>query len=166
MNLTYFNLNFTYLNLNLTYFNFNLTHFNLNFAHYNLKFTYLNLRLKRCSTAPLQGKIYYSKRIYIFYFFWDFIFRFTFRIVIFFWIFNVPFHWNFNSILRRDHQKNFLWASRLWIGRRREPILGYVPKNDEKKNLVHKGFIQRTLNINLQYYVNSANSLHLSSVLR
>ena len=28
--------------------------------------------------------------------------------------------------------KNFLWASRLWVGRRKEPILGYVPKNDEK----------------------------------
>ena len=51
----------------------------------------------------------------------------------------VPFHWNFNSILRRDHQKIFLWASRLWVGRRKEPILGYVPKNDEKNNLVHKG---------------------------
>ena len=25
------------------------------------------------------------------------------------------------------------------IGRRKEPILGYVPKNDEKENLVHKG---------------------------
>ena len=24
---------------------------------------------------------------------------------------------------------------RLWVGRRQEPILGYVPKNDEKKNL-------------------------------
>ena len=32
-----------------------------------------------------------------------------------------------------------LWASRLWVGRRKEPILGYVPKNDEKKNSVHKG---------------------------
>ena len=31
-------------------------------------------------------------------------------------------------------KKNFLWASRLWVGRRKEPILGYVPKNDEKKN--------------------------------
>ena len=49
-----------------------------------------------------------------------------------------PFHQNFNSILRRDRQKNFLWASRLWVGRRKEPILGYVPKNNEKKNSVHK----------------------------
>ena len=24
---------------------------------------------------------------------------------------------------------------------RKEPILGYVPKNDEKNNLVHKGLI-------------------------
>ena len=45
----------------------------------------------------------------------------------------VSFHRNFNSILRRDHQKKFLWASRLWIGRRKEPILGYVLKNNEKK---------------------------------
>ena len=29
--------------------------------------------------------------------------------------------------------------SRLWVGIRKEPFLGYVPKNDEKKNLVHKG---------------------------
>ena len=28
--------------------------------------------------------------------------------------------------------------SRLWVGRRKEPILGYVPKNDEKKNSVHE----------------------------
>ena len=28
------------------------------------------------------------------------------------------------------------------VGRRKDPILGYVPKNDEKKkNLVHKGLI-------------------------
>ena len=25
------------------------------------------------------------------------------------------------------------------VGRRKEPILGYVPKNDDKNNLVHKG---------------------------
>ena len=31
-------------------------------------------------------------------------------------------------------RKNFLWGSRLWVGRRKEPILGYVQKNDEKKN--------------------------------
>ena len=39
----------------------------------------------------------------------------------------------------RDHQKFFLWTSRIWVGRRKEAILGYVPKNDEKKNLVYKG---------------------------
>ena len=37
----------------------------------------------------------------------------------------------------RDHRKNILWASRLWVGRRKEPILGYVPKNDEKKEFMH-----------------------------
>ena len=51
----------------------------------------------------------------------------------------VPFHRNFNSILRRYIQKNFLWASRLWVGRRKEPILGYVPKNDEKRIWSIKG---------------------------
>ena len=63
----------------------------------------------------------------------------------------VLFHRNSNSILRTDHQKNFRWASHLWVGRRKEPILGYVPKNDEEKNLVLKG-----LNItNLQLLANS-----------
>ena len=45
----------------------------------------------------------------------------------------------FDFNLRRDHQKNFLWASRLWVGSHKEPILGYVPKNDEKKNSGGKG---------------------------
>ena len=49
--------------------------------------------------------------------------------------FSKTFDFNF----RRDHQKNFLWASRLWVGRRKELILGYVPKNDEKKNSGGKG---------------------------
>ena len=44
-----------------------------------------------------------------------------------------------DSKIRRDHQKNFLWASRLWVGRRKEPILGYVSKNDEKKYSGIKG---------------------------
>ena len=51
----------------------------------------------------------------------------------------VPFHRNFNSILRKDHQKNFLWASRIWVGRQKETILGYVPKNDEKRIWLMKG---------------------------
>ena len=80
----------------------------------------------------LEGAFSISKRI---------------KIAIPFWPFNaqedtgVPFHWNFNSILRRDHLKNFLLPSRLWVGRRKEPILGYVPKNDEKNNLVREGLI-------------------------
>ena len=36
---------------------------------------------------------------------------------------------------RRDHQKNFLWASWLWVGRRKKPILGYVPKKKTKKRI-------------------------------
>ena len=42
---------------------------------------------------------------------------------------------NFNFSLRRDYQKKkkFLWASHLWVGRWKEPIFGYVPKNNEKK---------------------------------
>ena len=53
----------------------------------------------------------------------------------------------FDFNLRRDHQKNFLWASRLWVGRRKEPILGYVPKNDEKKNSGGKGLKEFYQNI-------------------
>ena len=48
-------------------------------------------------------------------------------------------------ILKRDHQKNFLWSSRLWIGRRKEPFLGYVPKNDKKKKSAGKKLISITL---------------------
>ena len=40
----------------------------------------------------------------------------------------------FNFNLGRDPQINFLWPSRLRVGRRQEPILSYVPKNDERKN--------------------------------
>ena len=36
-------------------------------------------------------------------------------------------------------KKNFLWASLLEVGRRKEPILGYVPKNDENSNSGIKG---------------------------
>ena len=35
--------------------------------------------------------------------------------------------------------KKFLWASRLWVGRWKEPILGYDSKNYEKKNSGSKG---------------------------
>ena len=52
-------------------------------------------------------------------------------------LFSKTFDFNF----RRDQQKNFLWASRLWVGRRKEPILGYVSKNDEKNNSGGKGLI-------------------------
>ena len=41
----------------------------------------------------------------------------------------------FDFNLRSDHEKNFLWASRLWVGRRKEPILGYVLKNYNKKRI-------------------------------
>ena len=50
---------------------------------------------------------------------------------------------NFDFKIRRDHQKNFLWTSRLWVSRRKEPILGYVPKNDENKNSGSKGLTNR-----------------------
>ena len=46
-------------------------------------------------------------------------------------------------LLQLDNQENFLLASRLWVGRRKEPILGYVPKKRQKIiNLVHKGLTQ------------------------
>ena len=40
----------------------------------------------------------------------------------------------FRFQFKKGSSKNFLWASRLWVGRRKEPILGYVPKNYKKKN--------------------------------
>ena len=30
--------------------------------------------------------------------------------------------------IRRDNGKNFLWAPSLWVGRRQEPILGFISK--------------------------------------
>ena len=57
----------------------------------------------------------------------------------------VPFHRNFNSILRRDHQKNFLCASRICVGRGKEPILGYVTKNDEEDNTSAKVHLKNVL---------------------
>ena len=45
----------------------------------------------------------------------------------------VTFTKSYDFNLRKDHQKIFLWASRLWVGRRKGPILGYIPKNDEKR---------------------------------
>ena len=50
---------------------------------------------------------------------------------------------NFYFNLRRDNNnKKILWASRLWVGRRKEPILAYVPKNyEKKKNSGCKGLI-------------------------
>ena len=54
--------------------------------------------------------------------------------------------------LRRDHHKNFLWASRLWVGRQKEPTLGYVPKNYEKKIQAVKGKENENLQICLTLY--------------
>ena len=51
---------------------------------------------------------------------------------------------NIDFNLRRDHRKKFLWSSRLGVGRRKEPILGYVPKNYEKENSGSKG-LNRTM---------------------
>ena len=42
----------------------------------------------------------------------------------------------FRFCFKKGSSKKFLWASRLWVGWRKEPIWGYVPK---KNNLVHKG---------------------------
>ena len=39
---------------------------------------------------------------------------------------------NFNFNLRSDPQKHFLWASRLWLGRLKEPKLSH--KKKKKKN--------------------------------
>ena len=36
-------------------------------------------------------------------------------------------------------EKKIPWAPRFWVGRREEPILGYVPENDEKRIHAFKG---------------------------
>ena len=41
---------------------------------------------------------------------------------------------NLQFNLRRDPRINILWASRLWVCRRQEPILGYITKTYEEKN--------------------------------
>ena len=35
---------------------------------------------------------------------------------------------------KKAYPKNFLRASRLWVGRRQEPTLGYIPKTYEKNS--------------------------------
>ena len=50
----------------------------------------------------------------------------------------VLFDRNFNSILRRDHQK-ISFDRRANECRRKEPILGYVPKKRRKKEFLLKG---------------------------
>ena len=35
--------------------------------------------------------------------------------------------------------------SRLWVGRQKEPILGYVPKNDKKRIHAFKGYSGRVI---------------------
>ena len=45
---------------------------------------------------------------------------------------------NLDFKIWKDHQKNFPWVSRLWVGRWKEPILDYVPKK-QKKNQAVKG---------------------------
>ena len=55
------------------------------------------------------------------------------------------------SILRRDHQENFLWSSRLWVGRRKERFLDYVLKKRRKKNSRGKGLRQRPVWSNVPY---------------
>ena len=40
------------------------------------------------------------------------------------------------------------WATPLWVGRRKEPILGYVSKNYEKKNSGTKGLTEAIIKMN------------------
>ena len=46
---------------------------------------------------------------------------------------------NFNSEIRRDHRKIFLWSPRLWVGRRCETNLGNISKMDVEWNSRGKG---------------------------
>ena len=54
-------------------------------------------------------------------------------------------HWSKYLVLLKPRRPErsldpLLRASPLWVGRQKEPILGYVPKNFEIKNFAHKGF--------------------------
>ena len=55
-------------------------------------------------------------------------------------------------------KKIFLWASRLWVGRRKEPTLGYVEKLRKKKNSGSKG-----LNTKLQKFARNFYNLTYES---
>ena len=68
----------------------------------------------------------------------------------------------FDFKIRKDNQKNFQWASRLWVGRRKQPILGYVPKNDEKKNSGGKGL--KKIRPNAELYINYDRSLRKNNI--
>ena len=66
---------------------------------------------------------------------------------------------NFDFNLRRDHQKDSNERRNYESVDKKEPILGYIPKNDEKRNLVLKGLMNmcchermnRTLNKKLEH---------------
>ena len=51
----------------------------------------------------------------------------------------VQFGQNFDLKIRRDDEQKFLWAPRLWVCRRKKPILGYISKIYGKNNSGHKG---------------------------
>ena len=65
----------------------------------------------------------------------------------------------FNFNFGRDPQKNFLWASRLWVGRRKYLILSYVTK---KKNEKKTSFSNGLKKIEIYKFVYSiiVNSVH------
>ena len=51
-----------------------------------------------------------------------------------------PFHKKFQSYFKKGSSKEFPMSVRAYESvDEKSPILGYVPKNDEKKNSVHKG---------------------------
>ena len=71
----------------------------------------------------------------------------------------------FQFYFKKVSQKKILWTLRLWVGRRKEPILGYVPKNDEKKiwsNATHHMQSRKTLN---RWIKKNCLLLHHSSII-
>ena len=51
----------------------------------------------------------------------------------------------------RKSSKNFLWASRLWVGGWKEPVLSYVKKINEKKNPGTNGLIIEFLKCDIEF---------------
>ena len=68
-------------------------------------------------------------------------------------------------ILEGIIKKKFLGASWLWVGRRKVPILGYVPKNYERKNSGSNGLKAASLPVTVENFKTSYFNLLLLKLI-